>query len=104
MNTLAMRKVAGPEQVQKPGNFCIINHSTNHDKAWLYVCLPATPRAMIYECRLFKTSQPTQTPLTAETWNWDGDDNLPSLHPSIELAGRFHGTITRGILTSGLGG
>ena len=85
--TIETRNV-GEGSIERPGDF---KFSDSMD--YLYIILPGrnAPDAI----RIRRGEQGG-----ARIWGWDGDEQRPTLHPSIHDIGHWHGFLTDGVLVS----
>ena len=87
MNTdsIDCRKV---EEIEKVGDF-----GFDELKKCLYVWLPGTTGPTAIPIR-------TQGPFPERVWQWDGNEEKPTLTPSILFNGSWHGWLRNGRLCS----
>lgn len=89
MNTESIntRRVA-PGELEKPGDFCF-----DEKRTYIYVWLPGIsgPNAI----RIQKGESPAR-----RVWGWDGNEEKPTLTPSINAPGEWHGYLRAGQLES----
>jgi hypothetical protein len=69
-------------KMQKPGDFCF-----DDEFRTLYVWLPGQ-------------SGPDCVPIKSGEWRWDGDQDHPTVSPSIHVVGQWHGWLHAGRLVS----
>jgi len=83
MNTesIECRKVKFGE-MQKPGDFCY-----DDEHHMLYIWLPGQ-------------SGPDCVSIRSGEWTWDGNEEQPTVTPSIHAVGRWHGWLRAGRLVS----
>lgn len=76
----------------------------NDEQDYLYIVLPnrdgkfamdSCGRAVLDPIRISR--QPTAHP---RQWHWDGNNEKPTLTPSIDWPGHWHGYLTAGVLKS----
>ncbi len=89
MNTesIATRKVESG-QMEQPGDFCF-----NDDRSWIYVWLPGQKASDSIRIRREDNG-------SLRVWKWDGNEDAPTLEPSIDLPGEWHGFLRAGRLQS----
>jgi len=94
MNTesVACRKV---EEITQVGDFKIqVNGAgTPTEETHIYIWIPG----MSGPDAIRITRGPSANP---RIWGWDGDEELPTLTPSIHATGEWHGYLTDGKLIS----
>lgn len=94
MADLPMRPVA-PERVgerEAPGAFCWV--TDDEGRRIIYAC----PRGQWCAVPIHPNALPS-----GASWRWDGNEETPTLTPSINCVGgcRWHGFITAGRMTNG---
>ena len=89
MNTESInaRKVQ-PGQMERPGDFCF-----DEEREHLYLILPGNKHA---DCIPIRRGEPGGE----RVWGWDGNEDAPTLKPSILAHGQWHGYLTAGKLQS----
>jgi hypothetical protein len=93
MNTesVACRRVkfaAEDEGMKGPGDFCF-----DHDFTHIYVWLPGVSGPDAIQIQRGK-------PGGHRVWGWDGNEDKPTLTPSINATGQWHGWMRAGRLES----
>lgn len=78
------RKVAFGEMA-RPGDFCFAP-----DNSCIYLWLPGSPGPDAL--RIVRGSAPDEK----QVWGWDGNEDRPTLNPSIHDPGHWHGYLTAG--------
>lgn len=90
MNTESIdtRKVM-PGAMERPGDFCF-----SEDCSYLYLWLPGVsgPDAI----RVHRGEDPGRE----RVWGWDGNEDAPTITPSIHFPGYWHGYLRYGRLES----
>lgn len=91
MNTesVATRKrTFGEQEMERPGDFCFAE-----DFGYIYVWLPGrkAPDAIT----VHRGSSDG-----VRVWGWDGNEESPTLTPSIHDLGNWHGHLVNGVLKS----
>jgi hypothetical protein len=90
MNTesIGTRRV-NPGKMERPGDFCF-----SEDLGYLYLWLPGVsgPDAI----RIHRGADPGRE----RVWGWDGNEDAPTLTPSIHFPGHWHGYLRQGRLES----
>jgi hypothetical protein len=76
-------------QMERPGDFCF-----SPDFGTLYLWLPGVPGPDAI--RIHRGSDPG----TARHWGWDGNEDKPTVTPSIHCPGFWHGHLRAGRLIS----
>jgi len=95
-----------PTQLRASADECvgIGDFIFNDERDYLYIVLPnkngkfatdSEGRAVLDPIRISRT--PTSHP---RTWHWDGNETAPTLQPSIDWRGHWHGFLTNGVLKS----
>ena len=76
----------------------------NADKSWLYIVLPNAEGKFMVDTQgravldpIHVSRMPIQNP---RVWTWDGNEENPTLSPSIDWPGHWHGYLTNGQLKS----
>lgn len=97
MNTESIdcRRVEGHAQATQPGDFFWWFHDGQEPgcKAKLYIILPGET---VVDC-VPVLYGPTQK---EREWEWDGNADKPTLSPSIDYGGHWHGYLEKGHLRS----
>lgn len=75
-------------KMEKPGDF-----SFNHDFTWLYVWLPGFDHPDSIQ---IQKGQPGGS----RVWGWDGNEDKPTITPSIHAPNQWHGHMKAGRLVS----
>jgi len=90
MNTKSLyaRKVPFGQMFQ-PGDFCF-----SEDLSYIYVWLPGAPGPDAL--RIARGPAPDKE----RWWGWDGNEDKPTLTPSILDPGHWHGYLTAGFFRS----
>ena len=90
MNTesIPTRKVAFGKMAQ-PGDFCF-----SEERDTLYIWLPGVSGPDALQIRI------GPTPDAPRVWGWDGNEDRPTLQPSILDPGKWHGYLKSGFLES----
>jgi hypothetical protein len=89
-----LRRVPNPlpeAHVERPGDF-----SWSHEqdgRRTLYVCLPGGNRMDAIHVQRGNPGGP-------RVWGWDGNEDKPTLIPSIDWPGHWHGHLVAGVLES----
>lgn len=74
------------------GSFCIVTAADGDRMLWHKL-----PNAMVGFCRL----RPVRSGAPAHpSWKWDGNEDKPTLKPSVHQVGGWHGWITAGRMVS----
>lgn len=83
MNTQSIkgRRVESVADVTQPGDFCF-----GKDRRDMFMILPGDTVAA--RIRLCGPTHPF--------WTWDGNEDKPTLHPSLDLPGVWHGWLQAG--------
>jgi hypothetical protein len=71
-----------------PGDFCF-----DDERKTIYVWLPGMSGPDAIRIQRGEQGGP-------KVWGWNGDEEKPSLTPSIHVLGKWHGYLTNGRLTS----
>ena len=72
-----------------PGGFCFRNNKEGQLVMWL--CFPNGSTSVI-KIRPYEGSDPS--------WEWDGNEDKPTLSPSVNAVGCWHGWVKSGRLVS----
>ena len=94
MNTDSIQaKHVSPDEVKQPGDFCFetvtqVGGAGRCLKIWL----PGAPHAIRLPVKI--------GPRDETAWGWDGNPESPTLDPSINVLGIWHGHLTAGKLKS----
>jgi hypothetical protein len=83
--TIKARRVASVSEVEKPGDYYF-----SDDRRHLYLLLPGDTIAG--RVRIGGSQHPC--------WEWDGNLDSPTLTPSLDLPGVWHGWLQAGIFRS----
>lgn len=79
----------------QPGDFCWSPKGEDSDgRRYLYLCLPGDTSMSAMRC----FHGPDRG--IAREWSWDGNEDQPTLKPSINWEGHWHGYLTAGRLVS----
>ena len=92
-----------------PGAFCWTETyqqpELGYTHLYLGVPLPANADSFLFQMRLLRVyREGTAKPKDVTSWEWDGDEDKPTLKPSIGVGKKpdgtytFHGWLTAGIL------
>lgn len=94
MNTSSAncRKVADYDAIEKPGDFYFAPVQGMGGDTCLHVMLPGSTFICIAVVRGNST--------TPKIWGWDGNEDKPTLTPSIHTIGHWHGFLRAGRLVS----
>lgn len=86
------RKVADYDAVERSGDFYF-------EAGLLHIELPA---GCFIAIKIAKSGQPCEAhpSWTGPVWKWDGNEDKPTLEPSIHTVGRWHGHLRAGRLES----
>jgi hypothetical protein len=76
----------------KPGDFCW-GADEEGDTRYLYIVLPSDNRPTAIKVH-------RGAPGGNRIWGWDGNEDKPTLAPSIDWSGRWHGHLVAGRLVS----
>jgi hypothetical protein len=89
MNTESvMCRTVNSGEMKKPGDFCF-----DREREHIYIILPGLKRPdslRIQKC----------PPGGDRVWGWDGNEDAPTLTPSIHSPGEWHGYLRSGKLES----
>ncbi len=90
MNTesIPANKVESGADLKNPGDFCF-----SHERDYLYIRLPGSRHN---DALRIQKGQPGGD----RVWGWDGDEEKPTLTPSIDAPGEWHGYLRAGMLES----
>lgn len=90
MNTQSIdtRKVK-PGKMERPGDFCF-----SEERDYLYIWIPGVSGPDALRIRKGPDSGEHRV------WSWDGDEERPTLSPSIHTPGYWHGFLRAGRLVS----
>ena len=88
-DTVKLRRVE-PGCFELPGDFLI---EEKYGTIYLYIVLPGTTTPDAIEIK-------RGSPGGLRVWGWDGNVDMPTLTPSISLAGVWHGFLRAGVLES----
>jgi hypothetical protein len=83
------RKVAGFDQMEKPGDFYF---DPRDDHEGIVIILPGQTFVHLAVNR--------GAPAGARVWGWDGNEEKPTITPSIHALEHWHGYMTQGRLVS----
>lgn len=86
------RRVANFDAVEGPGDFYFEPVPTMPGETHLHIMLPGRAFICIGVARGAST--------TPKVWGWDGNEDKPTLTPSIHAVGHWHGFLTAGVLKS----
>lgn len=86
------RKVADYDHIERPGDFYFQPVQGVAGENCLHVMLPGNVFIMIGVA-----VGPASTP---KVWGWDGNEERPTLEPSIHTVGHWHGFLKAGRLVS----
>lgn len=92
------RRKSEPQLVQEMGDYCFIPHTHRPDYFWLMIRLPGQNASGSWRVRRVQASEVTSLPNVDQTWNWNGDYDRPTLHPSIDCTDVWHGSLVNGQL------
>ena len=93
-----------------PGAFCWTETYQQPELGYthLSLCVPLPDTTEVFPLRLFRVYRMgTPKPADVTSWEWDGDEDAPTLKPSIGVGKQpdgtytFHGWLTYGILEGG---
>lgn len=94
---IKMQRVAAPEEV---GEFRFHNpngiHGTLHIEVVVPAPLPDDPQHGVWQYLPVKVGPANQD--ASRNWGWDGNEEAPTLTPSIHTIGHWHGFIRNGFL------
>lgn len=88
------RRVPNPlpaEHITRPGDFSWDSEADG--KRYLYLCLPGSTHM---EAIKVKRGAPGGN----RVWGWDGNEETPTIEPSIHAVGSWHGYLRAGRLVS----
>ncbi len=88
-DTIKCRKVE-PGHFEQPGDFCIEERAGT---AYLYIVFPGMTVPDAIEIKRGAQGGP-------RVWGWDGNKDAPTLTPSLNLIGVWHGYLKAGVLES----
>jgi Family of unknown function (DUF6527) len=90
MNTESIdaRKVETGSELQNAGEFCF-----SRDRDYIYLILPGSKRPDALHIQKGPPGGP-------RVWGWDGNEEKPTLTPSIHSPGEWHGYLRAGKLES----
>ena len=100
--SVALRRVVPSREVmpeQQPGDFCwdfdaeYLGGKREDEQHFLYLCLPGETRWSPIQVR-------KGTPGGERVWGWDGNEDQPTVTPSIHWVGHWHGYLRAGRLES----
>lgn len=99
--TLRRVLIPVPEDADvSPGDFAwdfdneeVFGKTRSSASHFIYICLPGTKRMCAIEVK-------RGAPGGHRVWGWDGNEDSPTLTPSIHAVGNWHGYLTAGILKS----
>jgi hypothetical protein len=79
--------VGATELLLHPGDFCW-DHSLGANHSYIHMILPDGTRNILPVCRT--------GPNNHAAWGWDGNEDEPTLTPSIHCHDHWHGFLTKG--------
>lgn len=83
---ITMRRVERFADLSEPGDFVwtVDEHGTRK----LHLVVPSPTEGIAR----------TSLPISAEGWEWTGSDAAPTLSPSVDVIGHWHGWVSDGVL------
>ena len=91
MDPIPMRLCENPKEFKTAGDFC---WDLRGGKRTLVIAIPINASGR-WESMRWSIDYKN---LSGASWEWDGNETSPTLHPSIHAVGIFHGWVQEGIL------
>lgn len=90
---IALRRVDGYSGIAQPGDYYwqIVN-----DSRYIVLAVPS-PASPGFTFNNLPVSEGDN--VQGEAWGWDGNEDCPTLTPSIHAVGHWHGWLKAGVLT-----
>ena len=82
-----------------PGGYAV-GFFYEQPERWLFVRVPeeGNPAGIIFPCRIYLEGE--EHTYKGHWWTWDGNEEKPTITPSLWMKGTWHGWLREGLLVS----